>query len=471
MPFTRLDLITVTGKYILLNGSPAAGTVSFAASQTLIDSVANEIVVPVAITAVLGVDGTVSVVLPATDDPDLAPTGWAYTVTENILGARVQRTYMIQLSVSLPGDTVDLADLVPVEAVTPTSPYALVGHTHTGLTLDTPLVLQPDVIGESALQLKALAGQVAPLLTVTDDVDSVKLQITRDSDVRWLQSDGTIYNIATFEVPWANGPLGESVYTDHVAAFGYNIGSGGVAVDGTKAAAWLQFESKFYQTFLDGTTDFGSEIHFNFRRPSGAGGIPRPWGASLNHSTGGISQSVRGSVAWEKSDGSGVSMQLNETSNLLSLADGLSLSVTPTSTADATIDVGGREATLPSIFAFAGATQTTDLLSLRTPANANALQVKVGGEVNVGAAGLVVNFTQNDGSAVTIQPPANGQAAIYIRRRAAQTADVLQVWNSTADVALFSVDKDGAPILRRASDNARFRLTVDEDGLLETTQV
>lgn len=117
MPFSNLDLIEVTGKFLLLSGEPASGTLTFAADQTLIDSVADEIIVPVSIVAPLDSAGKVLVSLPATDDPDLAPMGWLYRVTESILGARSPRSYYVQIPVTAPGGTLDLADLVPIDPV------------------------------------------------------------------------------------------------------------------------------------------------------------------------------------------------------------------------------------------------------------------------------------------------------------------------------------------------------------------
>ena len=112
MPITDLALITVTGKYLNLDGSPASGSVSFATTTTIINQTANEIVVPQTFTANLNGLGELSLTLPATDDPDLEPTGWTYTVTENI-GLR-PRTYDIEVPHNTPGGTLDLADAMPV---------------------------------------------------------------------------------------------------------------------------------------------------------------------------------------------------------------------------------------------------------------------------------------------------------------------------------------------------------------------
>lgn len=121
MPITDLQLITVTGKYVNLDGSPASGSVEFVASTVLVNKQANERIFPITFTAILA-GGAFSVALPSTNDPDILPTGWFYTVSERIIGSNVSRvTYDIQLAYNLAGLTVDLADIVPVSTVTEVS--------------------------------------------------------------------------------------------------------------------------------------------------------------------------------------------------------------------------------------------------------------------------------------------------------------------------------------------------------------
>lgn len=111
---TDLQIITLTGKFLKLDGSVGVGTVTFQSVVTLVNTAANEIVVPATIVATLGVDGTFSVQLPATNDPDLDPVGWTYKVSEDVSGNK--RTYNVSLPYDAPGSTLDLADLVPVAA-------------------------------------------------------------------------------------------------------------------------------------------------------------------------------------------------------------------------------------------------------------------------------------------------------------------------------------------------------------------
>jgi hypothetical protein len=119
MPLTpNLSTITVTGSYVNAAGAPVSGSVTFTPTVAVVDAAYNQIVVPSPVTVTLA-SGSFSVALPVTDDADLTPSGWTYTVTETFTGGR---TYSISLPASL-GATVDLADLGPT--VTSTGNAAL----------------------------------------------------------------------------------------------------------------------------------------------------------------------------------------------------------------------------------------------------------------------------------------------------------------------------------------------------------
>lgn len=113
MPITGLQLITVTGTYLKLDGTPANGKVTFTPKTVLINTDADEIVYPVPFTVNLDGTGSFSVVLPATNDPDLTPIGWTYTVVEDINGSSQSRTFDIQIPYDTPGFTIDMADIFP----------------------------------------------------------------------------------------------------------------------------------------------------------------------------------------------------------------------------------------------------------------------------------------------------------------------------------------------------------------------
>lgn len=138
MPFANLNTITITGTYIRSDQSTAHGTVTFDMTvETLLDPTGHQIVVPKHFVARI-IHGAISIDLPATDDPNINPTGWAYTVIEHVEGAQ-EVVYQIAVPVSSPGGTIDLADaprlfvapiaefMVPVGATGPAGPPGATG--------------------------------------------------------------------------------------------------------------------------------------------------------------------------------------------------------------------------------------------------------------------------------------------------------------------------------------------------------
>lgn len=104
-----LSTITLTGTYVDIEGNPVSGSVRFTPQTIIKDTDQNQIIINVPITATLNGSGSFSVVLPVTDDTDVAPTPFAYEVEEIFSGGR---TFFI----TIPGGgagTQDIADLAP----------------------------------------------------------------------------------------------------------------------------------------------------------------------------------------------------------------------------------------------------------------------------------------------------------------------------------------------------------------------
>lgn len=104
----NLSTVTVGGQFVDVSGAAIAGQVKFTPRTILTDSAANQIIVPKTITVDLDANGAFTTVLPATDDPDVVPTGFTYRVEEAFTGGR---TYDIALTAN--PSTQNLADLVP----------------------------------------------------------------------------------------------------------------------------------------------------------------------------------------------------------------------------------------------------------------------------------------------------------------------------------------------------------------------
>lgn len=106
---SNLTTVEVTGRYVDHNGSPVRGSVTFDTDYYVLDAGENVVVIEAPITANLDATGSFSVDLIATDDPDMTPTGWTWTLTPNFQGA-------FPLEFALP------ASLAPTTDITVLSP-------------------------------------------------------------------------------------------------------------------------------------------------------------------------------------------------------------------------------------------------------------------------------------------------------------------------------------------------------------
>lgn len=105
----NLTTVTVTARYIDTTGAPHAGTVVFVPQATLTDKAEDVFIAATQVKVVLDGNGELSVDLAATNDPDVQPLDWQWTVYETWEGGR---TWSFALPESL-APTVDLTDLYP----------------------------------------------------------------------------------------------------------------------------------------------------------------------------------------------------------------------------------------------------------------------------------------------------------------------------------------------------------------------
>jgi hypothetical protein len=108
-----LSTTTLTGTYVDIAGNPIIGSVRFSPQSIIKDKDQNQIIINAPITTTLNANGSFSVVLPVTDDQDVAPIPFAYQVEEIFAGGR---TFFI----GLPGGvaTQDIADISPAVTTT-----------------------------------------------------------------------------------------------------------------------------------------------------------------------------------------------------------------------------------------------------------------------------------------------------------------------------------------------------------------
>lgn len=172
---------TLHGKYTTADGNPAIGAVTFTTSPYTLRAQADDTIIPVSDrVAVLDGSGEFTLTnLASTNDPDVAPVGWVWTVTEVIVGSP-QRVYQI----SIPYDaasTLQLADLVPAVPAPAMGDYVTQGDLQAvvdaAMASSTELA---DAIAD-ALLTAVLSGDQITSGTVADA--RIASTIARDSEV------------------------------------------------------------------------------------------------------------------------------------------------------------------------------------------------------------------------------------------------------------------------------------------------
>jgi hypothetical protein len=114
----NVTTLVVRGTYLTPEGQPSTGSVTFTPSRWLNNSGADIAIPNSTVTATLGTAGEFELTLPVTDDEDLQPANWFYTVTELVDG--VSQSYDLLLpGTAGAGGTVYLADLAPAVELGP----------------------------------------------------------------------------------------------------------------------------------------------------------------------------------------------------------------------------------------------------------------------------------------------------------------------------------------------------------------
>jgi hypothetical protein len=112
MPFpATLTLVTVGIQWDLPPNGGATGYIDFTAPYPLLGAVDNSIIPPFTRRATLASNGSGSIQLPPTNDPQWSPTGWAYAVDGRINGETISGTLQLDYQTA----SVQLADLLQVD--------------------------------------------------------------------------------------------------------------------------------------------------------------------------------------------------------------------------------------------------------------------------------------------------------------------------------------------------------------------
>ncbi|WP_327254091.1 hypothetical protein [Streptomyces sp. NBC_01244] len=112
----EIPTVRVHGQYRGPDGRALAGTITFTAPG-LLTFPASDLFIGGPVVATLDETGAFSVTLPATDAPQMNPSGWAWAVKENLAGIVGSRNFALLLPKAVPD--VDLADVAPADPTTP----------------------------------------------------------------------------------------------------------------------------------------------------------------------------------------------------------------------------------------------------------------------------------------------------------------------------------------------------------------
>lgn len=112
MPITT---VTLTGTYTDGAGDPVAGTVTFVPNAPLVSSGASDTIRQVPVSVKLDGSGHFSIALFATDAAGVAPSGWAWIVTEKITGSAPSRWQFLLPHAN--GATQDISTLEPTTSL------------------------------------------------------------------------------------------------------------------------------------------------------------------------------------------------------------------------------------------------------------------------------------------------------------------------------------------------------------------
>jgi hypothetical protein len=195
---------TITGKVVSAEQVAASdadvdavalgGTVTFTPSVTqLIHTGSNVIILAQPITVALDVNGAFTTKLVATDDIDLNPQDWTYTVSFALSGTAVRVT---PFSITVPaGSTQDLADIIPVA----TSEGVLVtqGASAYEVAVDNGFVGDEAAWVASLGGLQVFSAQTDTYTLVASDVSKV-ITMTKSSGM-------TLYIPTDANLTWAIG--------------------------------------------------------------------------------------------------------------------------------------------------------------------------------------------------------------------------------------------------------------------------
>lgn len=222
------DTETVTGSYINQDGSYASGQITFQAEVDgfLSDSTSSLVIIPTTFWVSLDATGHFTLDLPATDDPNVLPSGFTYTVTEAL--STGHRTYSIAVAVG--GGPYDLSSLSPSVSVTATVQMV---RTVNGVQPDTSGNVEVTGVGS----VESVNGRSGTVVLTASDVGLSNANNTSDTNKPISTATQTALN--------AKAPIASPTFT------GTNATTGQVAKVGPTAYSFTPVGSQSAYSIVD----------------------------------------------------------------------------------------------------------------------------------------------------------------------------------------------------------------------------
>lgn len=160
---------TVNATFVDASGATRSGTVTFRPNTRVTVGSTGITVDPVIVELI---DGKMTATIAATDDPDLSPSGWAYTIIVEAGRTRFSQTSFVPAA----GSPHDLFDLIPVSPVDPVSPDV---KSVNGI-LPNPTTGNVD-LGPISAPVTSVAGKTGAVTLVKADVGLANVDNTSDA--------------------------------------------------------------------------------------------------------------------------------------------------------------------------------------------------------------------------------------------------------------------------------------------------
>lgn len=198
MPFPpSVTLVTVHGELLEIDGSPAAGTITFELTTQVRVVGDPAVIIPSRYVATLDANGEFSIQLPATNDADLELIPFSYKVTPRL--STGCSTFYVELPTS--DLTVEYADLIPLAAPpTPAASYVLTSTFLASQAAQDALIIPDTIIDAKGDLIAGTAADTVARLAVGTNGFVLTADSAEATGLKWAAAGGGGIPATIFDV-------------------------------------------------------------------------------------------------------------------------------------------------------------------------------------------------------------------------------------------------------------------------------